>query len=111
MPHSNLPGSLIDSPAAARQLRGVLLRLLYVNHNRQLHRPSSTALWSVVQRKGYEFVREDIITILQDLKQRGYVVYEQMRDAGSVRLLSIEITHRGRDVCDKYKSDPAVQVD
>lgn len=96
-------------PKAARQLRGLLLELVYVNHNRQATRLTSTVLRGTLQREGYQFSRNEVLTMLQDLRDRGYLRYQQMRD-GDDRffLYEIEITPDGRDVIDGVKDDPVV---
>ena len=96
-------------PKAARQLRGLLLTLVYLNHNRQGGRLTSTVLRGTLQREGYQFSRPDILTILQDLKDRQFLRYEQMRDPEEhAFIFNIEITARGRDLVDGMISDPAV---
>ncbi len=96
-------------PKAARQLRGLILTLVYINHGRQASRLTSTVLRGTLQREGYQFTRNDVLTILQDLKDRDFVRYSQMRD-GDERLFifNVEITARGRDLVDGMISDPAV---
>lgn len=100
---------------AARQLRGLLLRLVYVNHNTQASRTNSTLLWAVVQREGYDFTRDDVLTMLQDLRERGYIRYEQHYEGEGrtrrLRLFNIEMAPAGRDIIDGLKADAAVQVD
>lgn len=99
-------------PKTARYLRGLVLRLIYLNHNRQRARLSSTQIRGALQIEGYnQFGRDDVLTVLQDLKDRGYVRYKQMRDADErVYLFEIELTAQGRDLCDLITEDPAVLV-
>ena len=95
-----------------RQLRGLLLRMIYLNHNRQESRLNSTLLISVLSREGYRFADENVLTCLQDLRDRGYVDFKQVKRPGrGVWIFEIELKARGRDLCDGLVSDPAVQVD
>lgn len=98
-------------PLAERQLRGLLLRLLFVNHNMQQRRLTSTMLDSVLKREGHQFTREDVVTQLQDLKDRGYVRFEQVRmENYRVHLFNIEITSIGRDVFVGNRPDPMIMT-
>lgn len=101
------------SPAATRQLRGIVLRLIYVNHQTQGERLNSTLIWAVVQREGYRFERDNILYVLQDLRDRNYVRYESMDDEERDRefIYQIEITADGRDLMDGHRKDPMVQRD
>lgn len=100
------------SSMAARQLRGMILRLVYVNWSKQGERLNTTLIWSVLDREGYRFSPDDVVTMTQDLRDRGYLRFEQIRDsARRVHLFNIELTATGRDLWDKLSSDVAVQVD
>jgi hypothetical protein len=94
------------------QLSGILLRLLYVNHNAQGPHTNSTVLRAVLQREGYDFTGDEVLTALQVLRDREYVRYQQRRDfaAGRLFLFEIEITAKGRDVFSGLIRDPAVDV-
>ena len=97
------------NPIAARQLRGLILTLVYVNHRRQGSRLTSTVIRGTLQREGYQFSRNDVLTMIQDLQDRDYLRYKQMRDSdGRMFIFEIEITAQGRDVVDGYKADPVV---
>ena len=96
-------------PMAARQLRGLILTLVYVNHRRQAARLTSTVIRGTLQREGYQFARNDVISMLQDMKDRDYLRYLSMRDGDDrIFIFSIEITAKGRDLVDELIQDPAV---
>jgi hypothetical protein len=93
----------------ARQLRGLILTLVYLNQNRQGSRLTSTVIRGTLQREGYQFNRNDVLTILQDLRDRDYVRYSQVRDDdGRMFVFDIELAARGRDLVDGIIADPAV---
>ncbi len=95
----------------ARQLRGLILTLVYVNQRRQGNRLTSTVIRGTLQREGYQFSRNDVLTILQDLKDRDYLRYSQMRDDDErLFIFNIEITAIGRDLIDGYIPDDTVQT-
>ncbi len=100
-------------PKGARQLRGMILRLVYVNHNAQGTRLNSTLIWGVLDREGWRFSLDDVLTMTQDLSDRGYLRFQKMRDPVKNRwhLFAIELTAEGRDLFDGLKEDPAVQTD
>lgn len=99
----------ILDPMAARQLRGLILTLVYLNHRRQGARLTSTVIRGTLQREGYQFSRNDILAMLQDLRDRDCLRYRQMRDADDrAFIFEIEITAHGRDLMDGLESDPAV---
>jgi hypothetical protein len=96
-------------PMAARQLRGLILTLVYVNHRRQNARLTSTVIRGTLQREGYQFSRNDVMAMIQDLKDRDFLRYSSMRDGdGRSFIFAIEITARGRDLVDELITDPAV---
>jgi hypothetical protein len=96
-------------PMAARQLRGLILTLVYVNHRRQGARLTSTVIRGTLSREGYQFSRNDVLSMLQDLKDRDYLRYSQMKDTDErIFIFAIEITAAGRDLVDGYDTDPTV---
>ncbi len=102
----------IDDPQAARHLRGLILRLIYLNHNAQRKRLTSTVIRGTLEREGWGFDPEDVITMLQDLKERGYIRFKSVRVPvfPNVHLFEIELLPPGRDLCDGIGEDAAVQV-
>ena len=99
--------------AKAKRLRGAILKLLQTNHNQQSTRFDSTALWSALVRGlGFDASRNDVMTMLQDLCGRMYVVYKEKKndDTGEVRIWQIELTPRGRDLLEETVEDAAVEL-
>lgn len=98
-------------PKAARQLRGLILTMVYVNHNRQRTRLTSTVIGGTLHSEGYQFSRQDILTMIQDMRERGYLRFQSMRDDDShLFIFEIELTSAGRDLVDGLRTDPAVQT-
>jgi hypothetical protein len=101
---------LVD-PKADAQLRGLILTMVYINHKRQRHRLTSTVIHGTIAREGYRFGKNDVLTAIQDLRDRGYLRYQQVRDADQALFIeAIEITARGRDLVDRRFDDPAVMT-
>jgi len=101
---------LLDAKADA-QLRGLILTIVYINHKRQRHRLTSTVIHGTIAREGYRFSKNDVITAIQDLRDRGYLRYQQVRDDDhSLFIQAIEITAQGRDLVDRRFDDPAVMT-
>lgn len=98
--------------AVLRVMRGDILKLLKGRHDAQQSRMDDVALTHALQSLAYERINVFIVvTMLQDMKDRGFVRYEQRRDhmTGRIRLEKIELTSAGRDqVEENVKRDPAV---
>jgi len=101
-----------QDPTKKTRLDGMLLCLIYLNHKAQLQRTNSTLLSAVLWREGYDFNGYDVPTVLQSLRDRGYLFYQQRRDSSANRmfLFEIEITAHGRDLVSGIISDPEVSV-
>jgi hypothetical protein len=94
-----------------RFLRGRLLRLVYLNHNAQRTRLTSVALHAVLHSEGFGFTEDHVLTQLQDLQDRGYIRYHQVRRGARMHLFDIELTSAGRDCQTGLKPDAAVLTD
>jgi hypothetical protein len=98
-------------PKADAQLRGLILTMVYINHRHQRHRLTSTVIRGTLEREGYRWGKADVIAMIQDLRDRDYLRYQQVRDADeSIFIQSIEITAKGRDLVDRRFEDPAVMT-
>jgi len=99
--------------AKRKRLRGVILELLCLNHDKQESRFTSSALWSAAVRGlGFEASKNDVVTMLQDLKARGYVEYVLRKNDqdGEIRIYNIELCPKGRDLLEGTTEDPAVEL-
>jgi len=102
------------TPEMTKRLRGASLEALDVNHRKQKQRLDLHVLWSLLKKLGYaDLAKNDLITVLQDLKDRGYVEFDQKRNewTGEIRVSQIEIEPKGRDLLERTTNDPAVQLD
>jgi hypothetical protein len=103
-------------PAITRQMRGDILKLLKGRHDSQMSRMDDVALTHALQSLAYQRIGVFIIvTMLQDMRDRGFVRYSETRDwsTGRVRLEKIELTSAGRDQVEHtpgVKRDPAVEL-
>jgi hypothetical protein len=95
-----------------KRLRGEILELVDEGHQEQRSRFTDVILWGVLQRLKYDVSQNDVITVLQDLKDRSYLTFEQDKDrrTGVVRISQIQITPRGRDLLEGTAMDAAVHI-
>jgi hypothetical protein len=101
----------LQDPKADAQLRGLILTMVYINHKRQRRRLTSTVIHGTIAREGYRFTKNDVLTAIQDLRDRDYLRYQQVLDADqSVFIQAIELTAQGRDLVDRRFDDPAVMT-
>jgi hypothetical protein len=99
--------------AKSKRMRGMILELLQTNHDQQRSRFDSSMLWSALVRGlGFDASLNDVLTVLQDLCDRGYVKYTEIRNVklGEYRIVQIELTPKGRDLLEGTITDPAVDV-
>lgn len=97
-----------------RNLRGVLLQMVYDNQNEQKTAPSVVVLCGALERLGYGDISiNQLIAVLQDLKERTYLDFTRNRDrrSGKVDLVGIAITPAGRDLVEGTHQDDAVGME
>jgi len=96
-----------------RQLRATILRTVYDNHRQQQSRLRLVLLEGMLERLFFEVARNDLIAVLQDLKERGYLNFREDRDryTRKVNIGEIQITPKGRDLVEKTETDEAVDFD
>ncbi len=100
------------TPKFARKLRGQILILLRGRHNMQGHRLDDIELARALQSLTFEVGINEVVTIVQDLEDRGYVRFRSRHNSltGRVYLDKIELTAAGRDqVEENVTIDPAVE--
>jgi len=95
-----------------KRLRGEILELVDEGHQEQRSRFTDVILWGVLQRLKYDVSQNEVITILQDLKDRDYLTFDQVKDrrTGIVRIFQIQITPKGRDLLEGTTTDEAVHI-
>lgn len=95
-----------------KRLRGEILELVDEGHQEQRSRFTDVILWGVLQRLKYDVSQNDVITLLQDMRDRGYLTFEQDKDrrTNQVRISLIQITPAGRDLLEGTKADAAVHI-
>ncbi len=106
---------MTPSPLAVetrKRLRGEILELVDEGHHEQRSRFTDVILWGVLQRLKYDVSQNDVVTLLQDLKDRGYISFDQVKDqrTGKVRISQIQITPDGRDLLEGTTADAAVNI-
>ena len=99
---------------AIKRWRGIVVELLYARHQAQQSRRDHVALFAMLQDLGCDVGENDVLTLLQDLADRGYVGFHEKRNRLTNRLeiSLIQLTAKGRDVYETAVSgglaDPAL---
>lgn len=99
-------------PEKARRMRGAMLMVLCGNHNRQAARMDDVSIGRALMSLLFDVSANEVVTVLQDLKDREYVRFVPRRNSltGRTYLEQIEITARGRDLVEESsRPDPAVE--
>lgn len=93
-----------------KRLRAAILELLNTRHTEQQSRVDHVALWHIMLDLRFDVGEHDVITLLQDLSDRGYVKCEQSRDrrTNRVSIYRIQLTPAGRDLCEGTTADAAI---
>jgi hypothetical protein len=96
--------------AQSKRTRGVIIELLYGRHTAQQPRADHVALWHMLTDLGCDVGENDVLTHLQDLCDRGYVTFRQIKNRYTNRseISLIQLTPKGRDLFEGTSADPAV---
>ena len=101
----------MEMPDAAqnKRTRAVIVELLIKRHSDQKSRPDHVLLWHMLNDLGCEVGENEAITLLQDLSDRGYIVYheEKNRFTRRAEISLIQLTPKGRDLYEGTITDPA----
>lgn len=97
----------------AKTLRAAILGLVYDNQRRRFSRLGLVQLGGALEKLFYDLSLDDLITVLEDLKERGYIDFDRSKDQRTwhVQVEKIRILPAGRDLVEKTTSDPAVRFD
>ena len=103
---------LENEVAKKKRLRGQVLLFLQTNHEAQNSRVDDLELWGLMQDLHFGVGQNQVLTLLQDLCERGCLKYTEVpnRITGRMRLAEIQLTARGRDLVERTIVDPAVLV-
>ena len=103
----------MPDPQMKRRLRGVILKLIAQNHEKQEHRLDDITLTGVLERLQYDVYVDLVRTTLQDLEERGLLDFAQDRNrkTGEIFIRKIQILPKGRDLVEATITDPAIDVD
>ncbi|MGD0014841.1 MAG: hypothetical protein ABSD56_10515 [Bryobacteraceae bacterium] len=99
--------------ALRRRLRGLLLVLIYENHEQQRHRLDDLTLWGALDRLHFDIARNEIRTLLQDLAERDCIAFTEDRnlETGHTALRQIMLRPHGRDLVEKTVADAAIWME
>jgi hypothetical protein len=81
----------------AQRRRGIILKLVREGHENQLSRMDDFEVWAVLQKMGQTMGREQVVTLLQDLRVLNYLDFRQSVNeySGRTELTQIELTAAG----------------
>ena len=104
---------MITGPQQKRRLRGVVLKLIYENHEEQKHRLDDVTLTGVLERLQFDVYVNLVREILQDLEERKLVSFytERNRMTGTKAIRMIQILPGGRDIVEGTSTNAAVEVE
>jgi hypothetical protein len=92
-----------------RQLRSAILQIVYESRLRMI------PLYGAVTRLYFDVSEDEFITVLQDLKERGYLSFQRdeelYRKKRKTMIGEIQVLPAGRDLVEKTRVDPAVDFD
>jgi hypothetical protein len=81
----------------ARRRRGIILKLIREGHENQLPRLDDLELWTMLLKMAQTMGRDQVVTLLQDLRVLDYIDYKQTMNelTGRIELSQIELTAAG----------------
>ena len=93
-----------------KRLRGAILEILNTRHEAQQSRIDHVALWHIMLDLRFDLGENDLLYLLQDLRDRQLLRYEETRDRRSnrVTIFKLQLTPQGRDLCEGTTANPAV---
>jgi predicted transcriptional regulator len=101
----------MEMPDAAqnKRTRAVIIELLNIRHSEQRSRPDHVLMWHMLLDLGADASENEVLTLLQDLFDRGYVAYREEKDrrTSRVSISQIQLTPKGRDLIEGTITDPA----
>ena len=95
-----------------RRHRGLVLQLAHTNREDQLSRMDDVELWGALLDLRIEVGQNTVLSLLQDLKDRGYLRFDESRDrlTGRMRCRKIELCGAGCDLVEHTRTDEAVLI-
>ena len=81
----------------AMRRRGIILKLVREGHENQLSRMDDFEVWAVLQKMGQTLGRDQVTTLLQDLRVLEYIDYKSKVNefSGRNEMSQIELTAAG----------------
>jgi hypothetical protein len=81
----------------AQRRRGIILKLVREGHENQLSRMDDFEVWAVLQKMGQTLGRDQVTTLLQDLRVLEYIDYKSKVNefSGRNEMSQIELTAAG----------------
>ena len=102
---------MVATTASLKRWRGVILELVYDGHRKQQSRLDYLSLWGLMRDLGHDVGLNDVITLCQQLRDRGHMTYREERNrfTNQVELYELQISPKGCDLIEKnVPADPAI---
>lgn len=95
-----------------KRLRFVILEIIYEQHEKQRHRHGDVTLTGVLVRLGHDVYVDLVRALLQDMKERELIAYDDSKDrqTGKFTIFNIEIRPKGRDLVEANEDNPLAEV-
>jgi hypothetical protein len=102
----------VHDKAQMKRLRGAVVTLVYSGHRNQESRLDDLALWGLMQDLHFDVGENDVLTLLQQLKDFGYLKFEEKKNrrTNRVEISFIELTADGIRLAEGFKADDAVLI-
>lgn len=101
-----------DNNMAVRRWRGQALELIYASFRNRGPAIDHIMLFGMMQQLGQDLGVNDVIFVLRQLHDRGYVEYVETKNryTNEVSISQLKITPSGCDLVERSAEDPAVLV-
>lgn len=100
---------MMPDAAQNKRTRAVIVELLHRRHTEQKARVDHVNLWHMLNDLGCDVGENEVLTMLQDLFDRGYVTFheEKNRYTRRAEISQVQLTSKGRDLLEGTITDPA----
>jgi hypothetical protein len=104
-------GAETQQLAQLKTRRGFILKQIRIGHENQLHRLTDVELHAIMQDSGFHISLFQTRTMLQDLKQLGYIDFreEWSEEVGCMELRDIILSAEGLRLYIRRKSNDDVR--
>jgi hypothetical protein len=100
------------NPTVLTRWRGIVLELVYDAFRKKEPRYDYVMLWGMMRKLGQDLGLNDVIFVLRQLQDRGYVDFteEKNKFTNETRITDVVIEPKGCDLVEQLSKDPAVTI-